>query len=55
MINQPEKLFTAGQFAKMHGIHKRTLMYYDDIGLLAPAGRYVQIYHKGTWDTLPQA
>lgn len=38
-MNQPEKLFTAGQFAKIHGIHKRTLMYYDDIGLLAPAAR----------------
>ena len=39
MLNQSEKLFTAGQFAKMHGINKRTLMYYDDIGLLSPIKR----------------
>lgn len=39
MFNQSEKLFTAGQFAKMHGINKRTLMYYDDIGLLSPIKR----------------
>lgn len=39
MLNQSEKLFTAGQFAKMHGINKRTLMYYDDIGLLSPVKR----------------
>lgn len=30
-------LFTAGQFAKLHNINKRTLHYYDDIGLFSPA------------------
>ncbi|MEG2638768.1 MAG: Nif3-like dinuclear metal center hexameric protein, partial [Clostridiales bacterium] len=29
-------LFTAGQFAKLHNINKRTLLYYDEIGLLSP-------------------
>lgn len=29
--------FTAGQFAKLHHINKRTLHYYDDIGLFSPA------------------
>ncbi len=32
--------FTAGQFAKLHGLNKRTLHYYDEIGLFSPA-------HKG--------
>ena len=32
--------FTAGQFAQLHQINKRTLHYYDDIGLFSPA-------HKG--------
>lgn len=33
-------LFTAGQFAKLMGINKRTLHFYDEIGLFSPA-------HKG--------
>lgn len=32
--------FTAGQFASLHHINKRTLHYYDDIGLFSPI-------HKG--------
>lgn len=32
--------FTAGRFATLHGINKRTLHYYDEIGLFSPA-------HKG--------
>lgn len=28
--------FTAGEFAKLHHINKRTLHYYDDIGLFSP-------------------
>lgn len=31
------KLFSVGQFAKMHNINKRTLHYYDEIDLLKPA------------------
>ncbi|MEG2037088.1 MAG: MerR family DNA-binding transcriptional regulator, partial [Ruthenibacterium sp.] len=30
--------FTTGQFARMHHINKRTLHYYDSIGLFSPAG-----------------
>lgn len=37
MSNKNEILFTAGQFATLHGINKRTLIYYDDIGLFSPA------------------
>ena len=36
-MNQKEKLLTIGQFAAMHGIHKKTLMWYDEIGLFTPA------------------
>ncbi|MCI8483102.1 MAG: MerR family transcriptional regulator [Lachnospiraceae bacterium] len=31
------KLLTIGQFAAMHGINKKTLMWYDEIGLFHPA------------------
>ena len=31
------KLFTIGQFAALHGINKKTLMWYDEIGLFKPA------------------
>lgn len=31
------KSFTIGQFANMHGINKKTLMWYDEIGLFKPA------------------
>lgn len=31
------KLLTIGQFAAMHGINKKTLMWYDEIGLFRPA------------------
>ena len=31
------KLFTIGQFADLHGVNKKTLMWYDQIGLFRPA------------------
>ncbi len=31
-----EKLLTIGQFAAIHGINKKTLMWYDEIGLFSP-------------------
>ncbi|WP_195986581.1 MerR family transcriptional regulator [Clostridium sp. D53t1_180928_C8] len=37
MANKNYILFTTGQFAKLHDINKRTLIYYDDIGLFSPA------------------
>lgn len=36
-MNQKEKLLTIGQFAALHGINKKTLMWYDEIGLFQPA------------------
>ena len=36
-MDQRDKLLTIGQFAAMHGINKKTLMWYDEIGLFKPA------------------
>lgn len=36
IINKKDKLLTIGQFASMHGINKKTLMWYDEIGLFKP-------------------
>ena len=38
-MNENDKLLTIGQFASLHGINKKTLMWYDDIGLFKPAAR----------------
>lgn len=32
-----DQLFTIGQFAKLHEINKKTLMWYDEVGILKPA------------------
>lgn len=37
MFFPANKLFSIGQFAKLHEINKKTLMWYDEIGLLKPA------------------
>ncbi len=36
-MNKKNKLLTIGQFAAMHGINKKTLMWYDEIGLFKPS------------------
>ena len=35
-MTEKNKQLTIGQFAAMHGINKKTLMWYDEIGLLSP-------------------
>lgn len=37
MPQDARQLYTIGEFAKAHGIHKKTLMWYDEIGLFRPA------------------
>lgn len=37
MSNSKMKLFTIGQFASLHEINKKTLMWYDEVGLFKPA------------------
>lgn len=36
-MKEKNKLLTIGQFAALHGINKKTLMWYDEIGLFGPA------------------
>ena len=36
-MSEINKLLTIGQFAALHGINKKTLMWYDEIGLFKPA------------------
>lgn len=36
-MDERNKLLTIGQFAALHGINKKTLMWYDEIGLFKPA------------------
>ncbi len=36
-MDEKGKLLTIGQFAALHGINKKTLMWYDEIGLFRPA------------------
>ena len=36
-MNKNDKLLTIGPFAAMHGINKKTLMWYNEIGLFEPA------------------
>ena len=35
-MEKKSKLLTIGQFAALHGINKKTLMWYDEIGLFCP-------------------
>lgn len=52
------KLFTIGQFAALHEINKKTLMWYDEIGLLKPAVvkengyRYYTYYQSSMLETI---
>lgn len=41
--------FTAGQFAKLHHLNKRTLHYYDDIGLFSPVYKAENGYRYYTY------
>lgn len=38
-------LFSSGEFAKLNGINKRTLHYYNDIGLFCPKVKGENGYH----------
>lgn len=52
-------MFTIGQFAALHGINKKTLMWYDEIGLFKPAAineengyRYYNYYQSSVLETI---
>lgn len=42
------RLLTTGQFAELLGVNKRTLMYYDDIGLFSPVEKGANGYRYYT-------
>lgn len=53
------RLLTIGQFAALHGINKKTLMWYDEIGLFRPAFthpengyRYYSYYQSSVLETI---
>lgn len=58
MRNEKNALFTIGQFAKLHSVNKKTLMWYDEIGLLKPACikengyRYYTYHQSSTLETI---
>lgn len=58
MRTDKSKLFTIGQFAAIHQITKKTLMWYDEVDLLKPAVigengyRYYTYYQSSTLETI---
>lgn len=58
MLKEENLLFTIGQFANLHEINKKTLMWYDEIGLLKPACikengyRYYSYQQSATLETI---
>lgn len=58
-MDKKKKLLTIGQFAALHGINKKTLMWYDEIGLFRPAVvdpengyRYYNYYQSSILETI---
>lgn len=58
-MEKKRKLLTIGQFAALHGINKKTLMWYDEIGLFHPAFihpengyRYYSYYQSAILETI---
>ena len=58
-MNENNKLLTIGQFADLHGINKKTLMWYDEIGLFKPAAinpengyRYYNYHQSSLLETI---
>ncbi len=58
-MEKNNKLLTIGQFAALHGINKKTLMWYDEIGLFKPATinpengyRYYNYYQSPILETI---
>lgn len=58
-MEKKSKLLTIGQFAALHGINKKTLMWYDEIDLFHPAAvhpqngyRYYSYYQSSILETI---
>lgn len=58
MAANKDTLFTIGQFANLHKINKKTLMWYDEVGILPPAViqengyRYYTYYQSSVLETI---
>ncbi|MBC8547062.1 MerR family transcriptional regulator [Clostridiaceae bacterium NSJ-31] len=52
-MNNLNRRLTVGQLAGLHGINKRTLHYYDQIGLFSPAVKGENGYRYYTLDQMP--
>lgn len=53
MLFSEDTFFSIGQFAKLHEINKKTLMWYDEIGLLKPAATGKNGYRYYTYRQSP--
>lgn len=53
MFFSANKLFSIGQFANLHEINKKTLMWYDEIGVLKPAVIQENGYRYYTYEQSP--
>ena len=58
-MDEKSKLLPIGQFAALHGINKKTLMWYEEIGLFKPAAinpengyRYYNYYQSPILETI---
>ena len=58
-MEDKSRLLTIGQFAGLHGINKKTLMWYDEIGLFRPAAvnpvnryRYYNYHQSALLETI---
>ena len=58
-MERKNKLLTIGQFAALHGINKKTLMWYDEVGLFHPVlvhpdngYRYYSYYQSSILETI---
>ena len=57
-MDHDQTLFTIGQFAEIHSITKKTLMWYDEMGLVKPAVigengyRYYSYHQSSTLETI---
>lgn len=50
MAQQQGRDITTGEFAKMLGVNKQTLLHYDDIGLLSPEYKSANGYRKYSYN-----
>lgn len=53
-MKKKKYLYTTGEFAQLNNLNKRTLHYYDEIGLFSPAHKQENGYRYYAWSQAPQ-